>query len=58
MVGLIERGPDEVVHTSVGDDEGLGAILFDEEDAGEECSGLGDDEAAGLDEEVSVDLFE
>ncbi len=54
VVGLVERGADEVVHAGVGDDEGFGAVLFDDEDAGEEGSGLGDDEAAGFQEEVCV----
>ncbi len=52
MVGVVERGADEVVHAGVGDDEGFGAVLFDVEDAGEERAGLGDDEAAGFEEEM------
>ena len=52
MVGVVERGPDEVVHRGVGDDEGLAAVFLDVEDAGEEGSGLGYDEAAGFEEEV------
>ena len=52
VVGVVERGADEVVHGGVGDDEGFGAVLLDVEDAGEEGSGLGDDEAAGFEEEM------
>ena len=54
MVGLIERGTDEVVHAGVGDNEGLGAVFLDEEDTGKECSGLGDDETTGFEQEMGV----
>ena len=53
VVGLVERGADEVVHAGVGDDEGLGAVLLDVKDAGEQAAGLGDDEAAGLEEQAA-----
>ncbi len=53
MVGMVEGGADEVVHSCIRDDEGLGAVLFDDEDAGEESSSLRDDEAAGFEQEVS-----
>ncbi len=52
VVGVVERRADEVVHGGVGDDEGLAAVLLHVEDAGEECACLGDDEAAGLEEEM------
>lgn len=54
VVGVVEGGPDEVVHGGVGDDEGFAAVLFDDKDAGEEGSGLGDEEAAGLEEEAGL----
>ena len=54
VVGLVERRADEVVHAGVGDDEGLGSVLLDEEDAGEQSSSLRHDEAAGFEEEVGV----
>ncbi len=47
MVGVVEGRTDEVVHGGVGDDEGLAAVFLDVEDAGEQGSGLGYDEAAG-----------
>ncbi len=52
VVGVVERGADEVVHRGVGDDEGLATVLLDVEDAGEEGAGLGYDEAAGFEEQV------
>ena len=54
VVGVVERGADEIVHSSVSNDEGFGAVLFDDEDAGEECAGLSDDEAAGFEEEMGL----
>ncbi len=51
-MGVVERGADEVVHGGVGDDEGFAAVFLDVEDSGEEGSGLGDDEAAGFEEEM------
>jgi len=53
VVGVVEGGTDEVVHAGVGNDEGLGSVFLDDEDAGEERSGLGDDEAAGFEEKMS-----
>jgi hypothetical protein len=50
---VVERWPDEIVHGGVGDDECFAAVFLDVEDAGEESSGLGYDESAGLEEEVS-----
>ncbi len=58
VVSLVEGWADEVVHGRVGDDEVLGAVLLGVEDAGEQCSGLGDEEAAGLEEQVSVEAVE
>ncbi len=55
VVGLVEGGADEVVHGGVGDDEVLGTVLLGVEDTGEECAGLGDEEAAGLEEQVGVE---
>ena len=52
VVGVVERRADQVVHGGVGDDEGLFAVLFDEEDAGEQSASLSDDEAAGFEEEM------
>ena len=52
MVGVVEGGPDEVVHRGVGDDEGFAAVFLDVEDSGEEGSGLGYDETAGLEEQM------
>ena len=57
VVGLVERWADEVVHGGVGDDEVLGAVLLGVEDAGEQRAGLGDEEAAGLEEEVGVEAL-
>lgn len=54
VVRVVERGTDEVVHRGVGDDEGFSAVLFDDEDAGEERSCLRDEEAAGLEEEMGL----
>ncbi len=54
MVGVVERRTDQVVHSGVGDDEGFGAVLFDDEDAGEKCAGLSDDKAAGFEEKMGV----
>ncbi len=51
-MGVVEGGADEVVHSGVGDDEGFGAVFLDVEDAGEERAGLGDDEAARLEEQM------
>ncbi len=58
VVGLVEGRADEVVHGGVGDDEVLGAVLLGVEDAGEQRSGLGDEEAAGLEEQVGVEAVE
>ncbi len=55
VVGLVEGGADEVVHAGVGDDEGLGAVLFHVEDGGEEGAGLGYEEAARLEEEMEAE---
>ena len=52
MVSVVEGGADEIVHGGVGDDEGLAAVFLDVEDAGEECTGLSDDEAARFEEQV------
>ena len=52
VVGVVERGADEIVHGGVGDDEGLAAVFLYVEDASEEGSGLGYDEAAGFEEQV------
>ena len=46
VVGVVERGTDKIVHPSVSDDEGF-AVLFDDEDAGEERASLGDDKRPG-----------
>ncbi len=52
VVSVVERGTDEVVHGGVGDDEGFGAVFFDVENAGQESTGLGYDEAARFEEEM------
>ena len=52
VVGMIERGANQVVHGGVGDDESLAAVFFDVEDACEECAGLSYDEASRFEEEV------
>lgn len=53
-MGVIERRADEIVHGGIGDDEGLAAVLLDYEDAGEQGTCLGDDEASGLEEEMGA----
>ena len=58
MVGLVEGRAEQVVHGGVGDDEVLGAVLLGVEDAGEQGAGLGDEEAAGLEEQVGVEAVE
>ena len=57
-MSLVEGWADEVVHGGVGDDEVLGAVLLGVEDAGEERSGLGYEEAAGFEEQVGVEAVE
>ena len=57
VVGLVERGADEIVHAGVGDDEGLFAVLLYVEDRGEERAGLCDEEASGLEEQVQSEVF-
>jgi hypothetical protein len=52
VVGLVEGRTDEIVHAGVSDDEGLGTVLLDEENLGKQGSCLGDDEAAGFEEEM------
>ena len=48
--GLVERGPQQIVHPGVGDDEGLAALLLDVEHARQQHAGGPGDRAAGLDE--------
>ena len=55
---LVKGWANEVVHAGIGDDEGLGAVLFDEEDACEQRASLGDDEAAGLQQKVNLRVRE
>ena len=55
VMRLVERGTDEVVHGRVGDDEGLFTVVLDVEHAGEQRAGLGDEEAAGLDEQAAFE---
>lgn len=54
VVGLVERGADELVHAGVDDDELLGAAVLDVLDAGEEDAGVADDGAAGLEEDAEA----
>ena len=56
VVGLVEGGADEVVHAGVGDDEGFVCHSFlTFRTRGEECAGLGDEEAARLEEQVKAE---
>ena len=52
VIGLVERGTDEVVHGGVGDHKGLLAVALDLKDARHESAGLRDDKAARLDEQT------
>ena len=56
MMCLVERGADKVVHGGVGNDEGLFAVALYRENPGDESAGLGDKEAAGLDEQAAVEV--
>jgi len=51
-MGVVEGRADEIVHAGVGDDEGFCAVLLDVEDASEEGSSLGNDEASRFKEEM------
>lgn len=54
VVGLVERRSDQIVHAGVSDDEGLVAVVFDIEDAGQERTGLGDEKAARFEEKMRL----
>src|ERR1035437_649428 len=58
VMGLVKRRADEVVHGGVGNDEGLLAVLLDLEDAGNQRPGLGDEEAARLDEQPPIEALQ
>ena len=51
---LVERGTDEIVHAGICDEEGFAAVLLDVEDSGEQCAGLGDEEAAGFKQQMQT----
>ena len=53
VVRLVERGTDEIVHGRVGNHEGLVAVALDDEHTGNEGTGLGNEESAGLDEQLA-----
>jgi hypothetical protein len=55
---LVERGTDEVVHGSVGDDECLFAVALDVEHARYEGAGLRDEKTTGLDHDASFESLE
>ncbi len=50
MVGLVERRPDEVVHPGVCDYESFASIALDHQHPGQQGSGLGNQEPAGLEQ--------
>lgn len=54
VVGLVERGADELVHAGVDDDELLGAAVLDVLNAGEEDAGVADDGATGFEEDAEA----
>ncbi len=51
VVGLVERGPDEVVHPRVSDYESLTPIALDHQNPGQQGPGLGDQEPARFEQE-------
>ena len=56
MVRLIERGTNQIVHGRVRDDELLLAVLLGIEHTRYQCARLPDEETAGLDEQMDINL--
>ena len=51
VVGIVESGPDQIVHGGVHDDEVFPSGLFDVFNAGDEDAGVAGDEAPRLDQD-------
>src|SRR5262249_14332158 len=51
MVRVIKRGPDEIVHAGVDDDESLGRRFFPIENAGEQDAGIPGDDSTWLEDQ-------
>src|ERR1700753_679715 len=58
VMRAVERWPNEVVHRGVGDDEALRTVLLGVENTREQCTGLRDEEATGLEQEMNAQAME
>src|SRR5262245_43436481 len=54
----VERGPDEVVHRAVDDHELLRLRVLQEQDAREQDTGVADENAAGLEQQLDAELLD
>ncbi len=54
-MGLVERGPNEIVHPGIDDDERLGLTALEIEDARHQNSGIADDQPAGLEDQLAIE---
>jgi hypothetical protein len=58
VIGLIERGADEVVHRGVGNHKGLFAVALDVQHTRERAAGLRDQEAPRLQQQAALEASE
>ena len=55
---LVKRRPDEIVHSRIGDHESLSTIALDVENPGQQGAGLGDQEAARLNQQTNLQTLQ